>query len=57
MPGMVSVLQSYNLSDYLESDLKTEFPRATIIIHTEPYNEGCTRCGSFCTFYDKNKKR
>jgi cation diffusion facilitator family transporter len=56
MPGTVSVLQSHDLSDHLESDLKTEFPRANITIHTEPCNEGCTRCGSFCTFYDKNKR-
>ena len=55
MPGTVSVLQSHDLSDHLESDLKTEFPRANITIHTEPCNEGCTRCGSFCTFYAKNK--
>ena len=54
--GTVSVLQSHDLSDHLESDLKLEFPRASITIHTEPCNEGCTRCGSFCTFYDKNKK-
>ena len=56
VPGTVSVLQSHDLSDHLESDLKTEFPRANITIHTEPCNEGCTRCGSFCTFYDKNKR-
>jgi cation diffusion facilitator family transporter len=55
VPGTVSVLQSHDLSDHLESDLKIEFPRANITIHTEPCNEGCTRCGSFCTFYDKNK--
>jgi len=55
VPGTVSVLQSHDLSDHLESDLKVEFPRATITIHTEPCNEGCTRCGTFCTFYDKNK--
>jgi len=56
VPGTVSVLQSHDLSDHLESDLKIEFPRASITIHTEPCNEGCTRCGPFCTFYDKNKK-
>jgi len=55
VPGTVSVQQSHDLSDHLESDLKVEFPRAVITIHTEPCNEGCTRCGSFCTFYDKNK--
>jgi len=55
VPGTVSVQWSHDLSDHLESDLKVEFPRAVITIHTEPCNEGCTRCGSFCTFYDKNK--
>jgi cation diffusion facilitator family transporter len=53
MPGSATVLNSHDLSDHLESDLKIEFPRAVITIHTEPCNEGCTRCGSFCTFYDK----
>jgi len=53
MPGSATVLHSHDLSDHLESDLKVEFPRAVITIHTEPCNEGCTRCGSFCTFYDK----
>jgi cation diffusion facilitator family transporter len=53
VPGTVSVQQSHDLSDHLETDLKVEFPRAVITIHTEPCNEGCTRCGSFCTFYDK----
>jgi cation diffusion facilitator family transporter len=55
VPGNISVLQSHDLADHLEADLKTEFPRANITIHAEPCNEGCTRCGSFCTFYDKNK--
>jgi cation diffusion facilitator family transporter len=55
VPGTISVLQSHDLADHLEADLKTEFPRANITIHAEPCNEGCTRCGSFCTFYDKNK--
>jgi cation diffusion facilitator family transporter len=57
VPGNISVLQSHDLADHLEADLKTEFPRANITIHAEPCNEGCTRCGSFCTFYDKNKVR
>jgi cation diffusion facilitator family transporter len=56
VPGSVTVVQCHDLSDLLESDLKTEFPRATITIHAEPCNEGCTRCGSFCTFEDKNKR-
>jgi len=56
VPGDVTVLQVHDLSDHLESDLKTEFPRANITIHAEPCNEGCKRCGSFCTFYDKKKE-
>ncbi len=55
VPGNVSVYQSHDLADHLESDLKVEFPRAIITIHIEPCNEGCTRCGSFCTFSNKNK--
>ena len=56
MSGNVTVYQSHDLADHLESDLKIEFPRANITIHIEPCNEGCTRCGSFCTFYDKHKQ-
>jgi cation diffusion facilitator family transporter len=55
VPRTVTVIQSHDLSDHLESDLNVEFPRANITIHTEPCNEGCTRCGTFCTFYEKNK--
>jgi cation diffusion facilitator family transporter len=55
VPGTTTVLQSHDLSDHLESDLQVEFPRANITIHTEPCNEGCNRCGTFCTFYEKNK--
>jgi cation diffusion facilitator family transporter len=57
VPGDVTVLQVHDLSDHIESDLKIEYPRANITIHAEPCNEGCTRCGSFCTFYDKKKAR
>jgi cation diffusion facilitator family transporter len=53
VPGTISVIQSHDLTDHLESDLKTEYSRANITIHVEPCNEGCTRCGSFCTFYQK----
>jgi cation diffusion facilitator family transporter len=55
VPGDISVAQSHDLTDHLESDLNTEYPRATITIHVEPCNEGCTRCGSFCTYYAKKK--
>lgn len=53
MSGNSTVLQSHDLSDHLESDLNLEFPRAVVTIHTEPCNEGCTRCGTFCTYYEK----
>jgi len=56
VPGTISVIQSHDLTDHLESDLKTEYSRANITIHVEPCNEGCTRCGSFCTFYQKRDR-
>jgi cation diffusion facilitator family transporter len=58
VPGDISVAQSHDLTDHLESDLNTEYPRATITIHVEPCTEGkCNRCGSFCTFKDKHNGR
>jgi cation diffusion facilitator family transporter len=58
VPGEISVAQSHDLTDHLEADLKTEYPRATITIHVEPCSQGkCTRCGSFCTFAEKHKDR
>jgi cation diffusion facilitator family transporter len=53
VPGTLSVTESHDLTDHLESDLNIEYPRANITIHVEPCNEGCNRCGSFCTFYEK----
>jgi divalent metal cation (Fe/Co/Zn/Cd) transporter len=55
MPGNLTVEESHDLADHLESDLKLEYPRGNVTIHIEPCNEGCTRCGTFCTFYEKNK--
>jgi hypothetical protein len=40
-------------ADNRVSDLKLEYPRADVTIHIVPCNEGCTQCGSFCTFYKK----
>jgi cation diffusion facilitator family transporter len=54
MPKNISVEQAHDLMDHLESDLTVEYPRATINIHTEPCNEGCNRCGEFCTYYEKH---
>ena len=56
MPGEITVLQSHDFADHLEADLMLEYPRANVTIHIEPCNKGCTRCGSFCTFYQKQKK-
>jgi cation diffusion facilitator family transporter len=53
VPGNVTVHQSHDLADHLESDLLVEYPRAQVTIHIEPCNEGCNRCGPFCTFYKK----
>jgi cation diffusion facilitator family transporter len=55
MPKDISVELSHDFEDHLESDLRLEYPRSTITIHVEPCNEGCVRCGSFCTYYEKNK--
>ena len=54
VPSDVTVETSHELTDHLESDLKFEFPRASITIHVEPCNEGCNRCGSFCNFKGKS---
>lgn len=54
MPGDLTVVESHDLADHLESDLILEYPRANVTIHIEPCNKGCKRCGSFCTFYKKN---
>ncbi|EHQ36496.1 cation diffusion facilitator family transporter [Methanoplanus limicola] len=48
--GDVSVQQSHDLTDHLESDIKFEYPRSVVTIHVEPCNEGCRRCGSFCNY-------
>jgi len=55
--GDISVTQSHDFADHLESDLQVEFPRANTTIHIEPCNEDCTRCGTFCTFYEKKSDR
>jgi cation diffusion facilitator family transporter len=58
VPGDISVAQSHDLTDHLESDLNTEYPRATVTIHVEPCTEGkCNRCGEFCTFSEKHNGR
>jgi len=56
VPGTVSVNQSHDLADHLESDLKLEFPRANITIHIEPCKEGCDHCGPFCTHQEYQMK-
>lgn len=58
VPGDISVTESHDLTDHLESDLNTEYPRATITIHVEPCSEGkCNRCGEFCTVNEKHQDR
>lgn len=48
--GSITVLQSHDLTDHLESDIKTEFPRAFTTIHVEPCRESCSDCSSSCNF-------
>lgn len=55
MPKELSVEIVHDLQDHLESDLKLEYPRSIVTIHVEPCNEGCERCGSFCTYYKKKQ--
>jgi cation diffusion facilitator family transporter len=55
MPGEITVLESHDLADHLEFDLKRDYPRSNVTIHVEPCNKGCTRCGSFCTVYKKQQ--
>jgi cation diffusion facilitator family transporter len=58
VPGDISVTHSHDLTDHLEADLNTEYPRASITIHVEPCTEGkCNRCGDFCTFSEKHNGR
>jgi cation diffusion facilitator family transporter len=40
----LTVNDAHNLSDHLETDLNTEFPRSSITIHFEPCDEQCSRC-------------
>jgi cation diffusion facilitator family transporter len=54
MPKDLSVELAHDFEDHLEADLRLEYPRSTVTIHVEPCNEGCVRCGSFCTYYEKN---
>lgn len=44
----VSVEVSHDLADHLEADLKTEFPRASVMIHVEPDRESAEQPASFC---------
>ncbi|HWQ65594.1 MAG TPA: cation diffusion facilitator family transporter [Methanospirillum sp.] len=46
--GTITVQQSHDLTDHLESDLKIEFPRASVTIHVEPCQDSCTECSSLC---------
>jgi cation diffusion facilitator family transporter len=48
VPKDATVAQSHDLADHLESDLKLEFPGASISIHQEPCTEECDGCRSFC---------
>ena len=44
----LSVEAAHDLTDHLEKDIGTEFPRASVTIHVEPCEEDCDRCLSVC---------
>ena len=53
LDGKIPVEQAHDLTDHLESDLKTEFPNVSITIHVEPCTGECQDCENFC---DNRKK-
>jgi divalent metal cation (Fe/Co/Zn/Cd) transporter len=56
-PGKRSAIESHGFADHRESDLQLEFSRSIVTIPIEPCSGGkCNRCGSFCTFAEKNEK-
>lgn len=49
VPKDLSVQEAHDIADHLESDLKFEFPRSSVTIHMEPWDEKiCDRCESIC---------
>ena len=48
-----SVELSHDLTDHLEADLKTEFPRASVLIHVEPDSGSTAEPASFCEIVPK----
>jgi cation diffusion facilitator family transporter len=44
----LSVEAAHDLTDHLEKDIRTEFPRANVTIHVEPCEEECAGCKSVC---------
>lgn len=50
----VTVLQAHDLTDHLEYDLKTEFPRSYTTIHVEPCRHSCNECSSRCDIRSEN---
>jgi cation diffusion facilitator family transporter len=44
----LSVEEAHDLTDHLERDIRTEFPRASVTIHIEPCEEECGECQSVC---------
>jgi cation diffusion facilitator family transporter len=49
----VSIELSHDLTDHLEADLKTEFPRASVLIHVEPDSGSTAEPASFCEIVPK----
>lgn len=52
----LSVEKAHDLTDHLEKDIRTEFPRASITIHVEPCEEECEDCQSVCRIRSPDEK-
>jgi cation diffusion facilitator family transporter len=52
----LSVEAAHDLTDHLEKDIRTEFPRASVTIHVEPCAEDCEDCRSVCRIRSPGRK-
>ncbi|HZD43639.1 MAG TPA: cation diffusion facilitator family transporter [Methanomicrobiales archaeon] len=51
----LTVEESHDLTEHLESDLRLEFPRASVTIHVEPCGGECDHCPSICRLSGRSR--
>ena len=44
VPSDLSVKESHDLAEHLESEIKSALPQTTTVIHVEPCNKACEKC-------------